>query len=147
MTCMPCCCAAWTILSESYALSARSASACSPPSSSGTGLAGVALPGTQHKAQRVAQCVAHGVDFGVQTPARDADGLRAAALARACRGLVRPAAGRVHHHLLHVGLLHTLEKALKIAFFASIRIALVHHAPGAQPLGQVAPGCTRAGHP
>jgi len=107
----------------------------------------VALPGGQHKAQRVAQGVAHSVDFGIEPAARDADGLRTAGFSRPCRGLVRTAARRVHHHLFHVGLLHTLEETLEMAFFAPIRIALVHHVPCAQPLGQVAPGRARAGHP
>ena len=45
---------------------------------------------------------------------------------------MRPATGRIHHHLFHVGLLHALEKALEMAFGAPIRITLVHHAPFAQ---------------
>jgi hypothetical protein len=83
----------------------------------------VALPGSQYKAQRVAQGVAHGMDFGVQATARYADGLRTAAFSCTCRGLVRLVAGRIHHLLLHVGLLYTMEKAREMAFFAPIRIA------------------------
>ena len=107
----------------------------------------MALPRRQHKAQRVAQGVADGVDFGVQPAARDADGLRATDFARTCGGLMRTAARGVHHHLLHVGLLHALEETLEMAFFAPIRIALIHHAPSAQPLGQITPGRARAVHP
>ena len=107
----------------------------------------MALPWGQHKAQRVAQCVADGVNLGIEGPARDADGLRAAGLAGACRSLMRPAAGRIDHHLFHVGLLHALEKALEVPFAAPLGVALVHHAPFAQPLRQVAPGRARAGHP
>ena len=44
----------------------------------------VALPGGQHKAQRVAQGVAYSVDFGVEPTARDADGLRSAGFSRPC---------------------------------------------------------------
>ena len=75
----------------------------------------VALRGGQHKTQRVAQGIADGVDFGVQPCARDADGLWAADFAGACRRL-RPAARRVHHHLLQVGLLHALKNAFEMVF-------------------------------
>jgi len=34
-----------------------------------------------------------------------------------------------------------------VAFFAPIRIALVHHVPSAQPLGQLSPRRARAGYP
>ena len=95
----------------------------------------VPLPGSQHKAQRVAQGVADGVDFGITPAARDADGLRTATLARACRRLVRPAARRVHHHLMRVGLLYALQKALEVALVAPVRIALVHRVRLAQSLG------------
>ena len=47
--------------------------------------------------------------LGIEAPTRDDDGLRTAGFSRPCRGLVRPAAGRIHHHFLHVGLLHALE--------------------------------------
>ena len=58
------------------------------------------LSRSQRKAQWVAQCVADGVNFGVEPAARNANGLRAAGLAHSCRGLVRPAARRVQYHLL-----------------------------------------------
>ena len=60
---------------------------------------------------------------------------------------MRPAARRVHHHLFHVGLLHTLKKALEMAFAVPIRIALVDHTPFSQLIWEVAPSGTRAGHP
>ena len=87
------------------------------------------------------------MNLGVEPAARDAVGLRAVGLARACRGLMRPAARRVHHHLFHVGLLHTLKKVLEMTFTAPICIALVDHTPFSQLIWQVAPSGTRAGHP
>ena len=50
----------------------------------------VALARGQHKAQRVAQGVAEGVNFDVEPAARDADGLWSACFSRVCRGLARP---------------------------------------------------------
>ena len=57
------------------------------------GLGVVTLACDQHKAQRVAQHVARGVDFSVTSAARYADGLRAVHFPCLCRGLVCPPAG------------------------------------------------------
>ena len=76
----------------------------------------MALACVQQEAQRVAQIAVHGVDFGVQAPACDADGLRDADLSGPCQGLMRAAASRIHHNFLHVGQMRALEKALEMAF-------------------------------
>lgn len=108
----------------------------------------VPLSRGQHKAQRVGQGVADGVDFGVKPAARDADSLGATCFSGACRGLMRPAARRVHHHFFQVGLLlNALEKTFEVPLVAPIGVALVNHIPFPQLLGQVAPGGARAGHP
>ena len=60
---------------------------------------------------------------------------------------MRPAARRVHHHLLQVGLLHALEEAFEVPLVAPVGVALVNHIPFAQLLGKVTPGGARAGHP
>jgi hypothetical protein len=86
------------------------------------------------------------VSFGVQPAARDANGLGATCFTGASRGLVRLAASRIHHHFLHVGLLHALEKVFEMTFIAPVGAALIHHIPFPQPLGQIAPGSARAGH-
>ena len=78
---------------------------------------------------------------------RQTDGLGSTCFSGTCRGLMRPAASRVHHHLLQVRLLHSPEKVFEMTFAAPVGVALVHRAPFAQSLGQIAPGCTRAGHP
>ena len=99
----------------------------------------VPLARDQHKTQRVAQGVGHGVDFGVEPAARDADNLWAAGLSCSCRRLVRPTAGPIKQHFVQVRLLHAPEKVVEMALAAPIGVALVHHAPCAQSLGQAAP--------
>jgi len=105
------------------------------------------VPG-QHIAQWVDQGVADGVDFGITAPARDVGGLQTYGFARSCRKLTRPVTGRIHHYLLHVGLLHALEKALEKALeITSAAIALIKNASCAQPRRQSAPSVARANHP
>lgn len=53
------------------------------------------------------------MNFGVESSVRDAHGLETMCLSSAGRGFVRLAAGRVHYHFLHVGILQALKKRLK----------------------------------
>ena len=92
-----------------------------------------------HIAQRIAQRVADGMDLGVQTPARDADGLGAGFLLSTRRGLMRLAAGRVDHDFFQIRLLYTQKKSLEMPLFAPVGIALVHHVPFAKSLWKVSP--------
>ena len=60
---------------------------------------------------------------------------------------MRPATGRIHHHIFQISLLHAREKSLEMTFAAPIGIALVHHAPCAQLLDQVTLSGVRAVYP